>query len=53
MNKKTRRTRRSTRQAVGFWDRMEPLPAVISVRHSLSRFARSKAFLQRLLGLGP
>ena len=36
----------------GFWDRSEPKPEVLSVRHSSSRMARSIAFLRRIVGMG-
>jgi hypothetical protein len=36
----------------GFWDRSDPRPEVISVRHTSSRIARSLAFLRRIMRLG-
>jgi hypothetical protein len=36
----------------GFWDRSEPKPEVLSVRHTSSRIARSLDFLRRIMGLG-
>lgn len=53
MNKKIRSTKHHGRAKAGFWDRTEPAPAVISVRHPVSRVGRSLAFLRRLLGMGP
>lgn len=34
---------------VGFWSRHESTPGVVSIRDSSSRFARSLAFLRRLV----
>lgn len=42
---------RATRPG-GFWDRSDPRPEVLSVRHTSSRIARSLAFLRRIMGLG-
>jgi hypothetical protein len=39
-------------QTGGFWDRSDPKPEVLSVRHSSSRLKRSIAFLRRIAGLG-
>lgn len=34
----------------GFWDRSDPRPAIVSVHLSSSRFAKSLAFLRRVVG---
>jgi len=37
-------------QTVGFWARSEPVPAIVSVRHSSSKLARSLTFLRKIVG---
>ena len=56
MNKKQKGTKRSAGPNVkaahpaGFWDRSDPKPSVLLVRHSTSRSTRSIAFLRRIVG---
>ena len=58
MNKKHKVTKRPAAPGVkpahpgGFWDRTDPKPSILSVRHSSSRSATSIAFLRRIVGWG-